>query len=70
VILLLTTLHVPVLLQVRNFMRHILEVSLEPTQVAAGGMRVYELYLKGTAFLWHQASDPPVQLHGCTMSLE
>jgi hypothetical protein len=59
---------VHVLLQVRNFMRHILEVSLEPTQVAAGDMRVYELHLRGTAFLWHQVSAPPVQMYGCTVA--
>jgi hypothetical protein len=40
--------------QVRNFVRSITHVSLEPVPAAAGGCQAYALHIRGTAFLWHQ----------------
>jgi tRNA pseudouridine38/39 synthase len=40
---------------VRNFRRRVLEVRLAPVEgLGWGGREVLELYVRGTAFLWHQ----------------
>ncbi|KAI8473916.1 MAG: pseudouridine synthase [Monoraphidium minutum] len=41
-------------LQVRNFRRTIMSVSIDPVPATAGGCQAYVLHIRGTAFLWHQ----------------
>lgn len=41
-------------LQVQNFKRRVLAVSLEPAGTCCPGMTVLALHITGTAFLWHQ----------------
>lgn len=42
--------------QVQNFRRTILDFRLEPLPGCAwGGRALLQLYIRGTAFLWHQA---------------
>jgi tRNA U38,U39,U40 pseudouridine synthase TruA len=48
-------------LKVRNFRREVLAATLEPAGVSCEGMTVLALYIKGTAFLWHQVGDVPVE---------
>lgn len=58
--------------QVKNFIRRVLDVSLEPVGTSCPGMTVLALYLKGTAFLWHQVSNKGVQLgvSGCRFTVD
>jgi hypothetical protein len=42
------------MLQVQNYKRSVLSVSLEPVGTCCTHMTVLALHLEGTAFLWHQ----------------
>lgn len=52
---------------VKSFRRSILEVRLQPVrELSWGGKGILELYIRGTAFLWHQAS----RLEACRRNLD
>jgi hypothetical protein len=51
------------LLQVQNYMRRVLSVSLQPVASSCPSMSVLALHIKGTAFLWHQVSHPQPVTH-------
>lgn len=40
--------------QVKNYIRRVLDVSIDPVATACPSMSVVALHIRGTAFLWHQ----------------